>query len=204
MTENQAKESIKRLCKLFSGQVNTEHAKLFTDEFSSLSFDAVAQGITKHRNDPTLENGFFHFGKLLRECKSAEASIADSKNNADKERSFAEIMRRQNPNLARCNDYITILAVYRDWWFKGSRAITADAPPQGENEITIDDRIGTIGYERAFRGGCLNELVAAGMETKVAASWAAIIFSPPSHFKMCLNDIRDTPSRREQEASVAA
>lgn len=196
MTPAQAKDCVKKLNKLFPNQVSTEQSKELIEVFEGLSVDAVDRGITIHRNDPNLDKGFFHFGKLVRECKSAASSLAGSRTNS--EGTFAEIMRRQNPNLANCSDYVTILCVHRDWWFRGSRKVGVDVPAQGENEITIEGRIGLAGYEINFKRGCTNELIAAGLGIENSAEWGSIIFTHPSHFRLCLEQIRDDKSSREQ------
>jgi hypothetical protein len=215
MTKDQADDLARRINALFPPGLSRERMANLLQEIraENFSFEVAMTALKQNRADP--ECAFFNDGKFLAACRDARRAVKVERASAQRDPTFAEIMRRQNPALAKYGDYIVILAVHRDWWFKSSRdeAKSVDEngrlmvpwpefiDVKGENRpgrVTVEGRISGAGTDVRYRTDCVNRLMSAGMDKKIAESWAATIFWPPATWKQALGELRGVLSAREQ------
>ena len=184
MTRAEVKSCVHLLGQLFPGQLTEEQARLAVEKIQELDHADVERAIKAHRE----AYEFITWPQLFEACRAAERERAErgraaakaaepGVDNSKREGSWADVYRRQNPQLAGASDYEVVLRVHRGWWFRCG---------------------GSAGYRKMIVYSCTSKLVSFGMDPADAEKWAETVFEDsPEFFRQCLDEIRAVAEPRE-------
>jgi hypothetical protein len=164
---DEIKNAVKRLGGLFPGQLTTEHGRQLFGELSGFSAAAVNDAIGEHART----RDRFGYAQFLEGCRAAERGQSAAHTNTDREGTWFDVQRRLCPQLSRASDVEVALRVYRKHLM---------ASPATES------------YRAKYRRECGVQLVTAGMTVDASERWAETIFADPDHFRLVLDDLRDS------------
>jgi hypothetical protein len=181
MTPLESDRLTTQLAKLFAGQMTSEQRKFTIREFLAFRVSTVETVIVEHRK----AHEFLNYPALFRACADAEKEKSlESQSPSEREGSWCDVYRRQNPSLVAAWDVEVILRVHRGWWHRCRQAES---------------------YCTKFSDGCKSLLFLAGCqkhgrgnmpadEINAALTWAeqtaALIFADPSTFELAMQDLR--------------
>lgn len=172
MRLDEAKQFAVWVAKLFPSQITPEQARFLRDELLPFRPDAATRAIKAHR----AAHEFFSGPQLIEGCRAAERGATSApQDNGDREPSWCDVRRRQNPQLGNAGDYEVVVRVHRQWW---------------------NGRGKPVGGRPSIEGSCRRLLAACGMEPEAAGTWAAYAMdAEPRDFPAGLDDLRQWDSR---------
>lgn len=164
MTKDEAKKCVKKLGGLFPGQLTQDQAEWALKRFLEFEYADVVKAIDGHRESPavTANKGFIEWTQLMEGCRAA--ARAQDKRGAmfsRREGSWADIRRRQRPDLAEATDAEVVMRIHRGWWLKWPK---------------------TDGWRAKLHRECAHELVNAGVTLAAASIAAEAVFGEQVDF----------------------
>jgi hypothetical protein len=159
----EAKDVVAYLAKMFPGQLTDELVVHARNRLLGYDERAARKAIADHRD----AHEFVTWPQLWEGCRVA--SVAEGPKKLDAQ-SWADVYRRQCPQLAQASDAEVALRVHRGWWFRGPK---------------------TEACRRQLETSCAAQLVSAGMTIDDAKTWTAAAFDgAPDYFRQCLEELR--------------
>jgi len=176
VTKDDAKRLATLLGKLFPSQLTPELYRFVADGLSQFDVGDAEKAIKSHR----AAREFVAPNELFEGCRAAANARVKVSETTRKEGTWADVFRRQRPDLAKASDYEVVLRIHRGWWFKCSKS---------------------DGYRRQIDHSCTSLLIRFGMEQAAAEQWAATVFEEgPEFFRQCLEEIRSAAADPAQMA----
>lgn len=165
MNQIEVKKVLKLIGGMFPGRVTEEQMIALADRLRQFSYVAAAKAV----NDHCFNHEFLSFPQLIEGCRSAEQTSKLSPRQNFPSMSFADIYRRQRPDLTDANDFEVVIRVHRSWWISQTRT----APLRAKLERS-----------------CAAALISVGMPANEALQWVAYIFLDSTECQDWLNTVR--------------
>jgi hypothetical protein len=185
MNDADTKQLSAELCKRWKGKLTRDDLAYWARELGDYAIVDVTEALTKFKNSSRFLPKVSEIRGLL--PQRVDGSQAP-KTLADKEGSFADVLRRQNRQYAGRSDAEVYLRYHRSLWvaYGGEKSRNPDS------------------VKRQLNSGCINNLMNIPKTLEQAEQLATFIYDSPEMFRNLLNELRETePKPGEQQQAPA-
>lgn len=171
MTQAVAKSLVKLLSELFPNQLTPAQAREAAQRFKGHASADVERAIKDHR----AAHEFVNWPQLYEGCRAA-AKRGMAAKSQDREGTWCDVFRRQNPQLEGRSDVEVILRVHRAWWHMALNGVFG----------------GTDASRHHLKLSCVYALMLGPkFDQATADAYAATVFEEsPEYFRQVLEDLR--------------